>query len=354
MSGPGATRLGALLAGQAAAPGAIVPLLGSGDEQTRRLAVTGMPRLPAGAEREALVGQALADRSAMVRVEALRAAARIYGQATCPALETLAADSELVVRLEAIDLLIGCSRDSTVARLLAQAARPGATPVLAHRGARAGEPRAGRSRAGPRAAGRSSHGVGVAVADVSRPRRGAGAGHPHAAPLRRRLRGERAGGGDPGADHAGRACLRQRLPGRARVDRLPADPRRRRGAGGEPRPGGGGGRAALQPRPGYAGATGDFARRAPRLAHPGARAGSAAEHAEDSPLPPGLRSGRGGIGRGDAQRMDRPALSRRAARLPDPPGSRLAEVEALRGKRFHFTLATGASSRWSSTPTRRR
>jgi cyclophilin family peptidyl-prolyl cis-trans isomerase/HEAT repeat protein len=119
------SALGALLVGQAAIPGTIVPLLDSPDEQTRRAAVIGMARLPAGAERERLISRSLLDPSAMVRVEALRTAVRLYGAGTCPALDALTMDSVLVVRLAAIDLLIGCSSDSTAAHLLAQAARPG-------------------------------------------------------------------------------------------------------------------------------------------------------------------------------------------------------------------------------------
>ncbi len=116
--------LGALLLGQLAGPAVIVPLLHSPDEQTRRLAVSGMTRLSSGAERDRLLEGALVDRSPMVRVEALRVEVRLNGAAACPALRGAAVDSVLVVMLTALDLLTACSGDTASVRLLTEAVVP--------------------------------------------------------------------------------------------------------------------------------------------------------------------------------------------------------------------------------------
>jgi len=112
--------LGALLAAQAADSGTVRRMLASSDPQSRRLAVTGLAAIPSGAERDRLLDAALGDSAAMVRVEALRAAARLWGAAACSRLVTMTTDREAPVSLTAIDLLAECPGDSAaVGRLVA-------------------------------------------------------------------------------------------------------------------------------------------------------------------------------------------------------------------------------------------
>jgi cyclophilin family peptidyl-prolyl cis-trans isomerase len=116
--------LGALLAAQAADSGAIGRMLASRDPQSRRLAATGFAAIPAGAERERLLDGAIADTVPMVRIEALRAAARLMGAAACASLGAAADDHALAVALTAIDLLAGCGADSAAVGRLAAAVSP--------------------------------------------------------------------------------------------------------------------------------------------------------------------------------------------------------------------------------------
>lgn len=110
--------LGALLAAQAADPGPVSLMLSSTDQQSRRLAVTGLPRFPAGSERDRRRDSALTDASAMVRLEALRATARMDTSAAgCARLLAAVSDAALEVSLVAIDLLDRC-RDSAATALV--------------------------------------------------------------------------------------------------------------------------------------------------------------------------------------------------------------------------------------------
>ena len=111
--------LGALLAAQAADSGTIRLMLASSDPQTRRLAATGFAEIPAGAERNRLFEAALGDSTAMVRIEALRAIARLRGAPACSRLAAATADPASAVMLVAIDLLAGCAGDSAAVGLLA-------------------------------------------------------------------------------------------------------------------------------------------------------------------------------------------------------------------------------------------
>ena len=116
--------LGALLAAQMADSGTIRHMLTSSDPQSRRLAATGLAGIPAGAERDRLLGAALSESAAMVRIEALRAAARLQGTAACSHLGAAAADRVSSVSLMAIDLLAGCAGDSAAVGILTGAVSP--------------------------------------------------------------------------------------------------------------------------------------------------------------------------------------------------------------------------------------
>lgn len=113
--------LAALLAAQQADSATLRAALASGDEQLRRLSVTGLPRLSPGERGTALTGAA-GDPSPMVRLEALRALARADGGSACPRLTTGAADPVPAVALVALDLLGGCPGEAAASRVLLEAA----------------------------------------------------------------------------------------------------------------------------------------------------------------------------------------------------------------------------------------
>ena len=100
--------LGALLTAERADSRPISLLLASDDAQSRRLALTGLPRFPAGIERDRLRDAALGDASPLVRIEALRAIVRTDSAAGCTWLSASLTDSVLAVALTAIDLLARC------------------------------------------------------------------------------------------------------------------------------------------------------------------------------------------------------------------------------------------------------
>jgi cyclophilin family peptidyl-prolyl cis-trans isomerase len=116
--------LGALLVAQGSDAGVIGVMLASSDPESRRLAATGLAAIPAGAERDRRMDAALRDSAAAVRIEALRAAARLLGAAACPRLGAATLDRAEPVSLVAIDLLGGCAGDSSAVRLLAAAVAP--------------------------------------------------------------------------------------------------------------------------------------------------------------------------------------------------------------------------------------
>lgn len=115
--------LGALLTAQAADSATVMAALAATDEQLRRLAVTGLPRLSAAARVIALP-LVLADPAPMVRLEALRALARSEGSGGCGRLASAVEDSILTVSLVALDLLGQCPGDSTAVRVLTTIATP--------------------------------------------------------------------------------------------------------------------------------------------------------------------------------------------------------------------------------------
>ncbi len=116
--------LGALLVAQAADSSTLGRMFAARDPQSRRLAVTGFGQIPAGAGRDRLLAASLADPAPMVRIEALRAAARLQGVAACPQLLAAAGEGIPAVALPAIDLLSGCAGDASVEEWLARAASP--------------------------------------------------------------------------------------------------------------------------------------------------------------------------------------------------------------------------------------
>ena len=109
--------LGALLTAERADSRPISLLLASEDAQSRRLALTGLLRFPAGVERDRLRDAALGDGSPLVRIEALRAIVRTDSAAGCTGLSAGLTDSVLAVALTAIDLLARCD-PATAAPLL--------------------------------------------------------------------------------------------------------------------------------------------------------------------------------------------------------------------------------------------
>ena len=114
--------LAALLAAQAADSVTLERAAGADDALLRRLALSGAARLPAGAARERLVREGLADAASMVRVEALGVLARSAGGSACAPLARATRDSVTSVALIALDLLgTACSGDSSAATLLADA-----------------------------------------------------------------------------------------------------------------------------------------------------------------------------------------------------------------------------------------
>lgn len=113
--------LGALLAAQVADSAAIASGFGSTDAESRRLAVTGMARLPGGALRSGLLARALQDPSPYVRLDALRAVARADGPPACDKLVTGAADPAPIVALTALDLMGTCSGNAAAGDLLSAA-----------------------------------------------------------------------------------------------------------------------------------------------------------------------------------------------------------------------------------------
>ena len=117
--------LGALLVAQAADAGTVSLMLASSDPESRRLAVTGLAVFPAGAERDRLLGAAISDGAPRVRVEALRAAARLEGAAACPRLMEARNDRSPTVELMVIDLLADCPGDAAASEWYAS--NPAAT-----------------------------------------------------------------------------------------------------------------------------------------------------------------------------------------------------------------------------------
>jgi cyclophilin family peptidyl-prolyl cis-trans isomerase/HEAT repeat protein len=115
--------LGALLTAQAADSATVMAALASPDEQLRRLAVTGLPRLSVAA-RAAGLPRAMTDPAAMVRLEALRTWAKNEGPVGCGRLATAVADPNLSVALMALDLLGECPGDSASVRVLTSAMTP--------------------------------------------------------------------------------------------------------------------------------------------------------------------------------------------------------------------------------------
>jgi cyclophilin family peptidyl-prolyl cis-trans isomerase/HEAT repeat protein len=117
--------LGALLVAERADSRPLSLLLASEDAQSRRLAVTGLPRFPAGVERDRLRDASVGDPSPMVRIEAFRAIARMDSMSGCNRLAAAAVtDSSIDVALIAIDLLARCDSSAVPPLLMAMAPRP--------------------------------------------------------------------------------------------------------------------------------------------------------------------------------------------------------------------------------------
>lgn len=118
--------LGALLVAERADSRPISLLLASEDAQSRRLALTGLLRFPAGVERDRLRDASIGDPAPMVRIEALRATARMDSTSGCDRLAAAAVtDPALDVALIAIDLLARCDSSAVAPLLVAMAPRPG-------------------------------------------------------------------------------------------------------------------------------------------------------------------------------------------------------------------------------------
>ena len=159
---PAARRsgLGALLAAQAADPASLGAAMHSDDPLLRRLALTGVARLPAGSERENLLQSGLADTTAVVRYEALRVWSRLTGVAACPRLRDAARAPVSTTTLLALDLLgASCAADSLAPGVLLAALED--TAAGWHRRAHAllslarlGHPRAAPALASSRSASR--------------------------------------------------------------------------------------------------------------------------------------------------------------------------------------------------------
>jgi cyclophilin family peptidyl-prolyl cis-trans isomerase/HEAT repeat protein len=116
--GPGRHALGALLVAQAADESTLAIASHTRDPELRRLALTGVRRLPGDWRHSPLLSRGLADPDAAVRLEAVRALGRVTGASGCARLARATMDPAPHVALVAIDLLGACSGDSAaVARL---------------------------------------------------------------------------------------------------------------------------------------------------------------------------------------------------------------------------------------------
>lgn len=100
--------LGALLAAEQADASRIALLFRSGDPESRRLAVTGLPRISLEEVRSRLLDSALADASPLVRTEALRVAAGVDSAGACVRFVAGFSDRVTNVVLMALDQLAAC------------------------------------------------------------------------------------------------------------------------------------------------------------------------------------------------------------------------------------------------------
>ncbi len=122
-AGPGSRRhaLGALVISQAADDTTLGIVSRAADPELRRLALTGVRRLPGSWQAHPALARGLRDLDAAVRLEALRALARAAGTNGCSRLARATTDPSPSVALVAIDLLGACGGD-TVAVMSLQSA----------------------------------------------------------------------------------------------------------------------------------------------------------------------------------------------------------------------------------------
>jgi len=110
--------LGGLLLARRTDDAVLAAALDAADPQLRRLALTGLSANTPS--RDARLDRALGDSALLVRIEALRVAARVRGAAACPTLRRAAADPVPVIALLGVDLLGStCRGDSAAGRVVA-------------------------------------------------------------------------------------------------------------------------------------------------------------------------------------------------------------------------------------------
>jgi len=119
-TGPGSRRhaLGALVIAQAADDSTLAIASRAADPELRRLALTGIRRLPGNWRSSPVLAGGLRDPDPAVRLEALRALERVAGASGCSRLTRAATDPAPHVALVAIDLLAGCGGDSAAVQSL--------------------------------------------------------------------------------------------------------------------------------------------------------------------------------------------------------------------------------------------
>jgi cyclophilin family peptidyl-prolyl cis-trans isomerase/HEAT repeat protein len=119
-AGPGSRRhaLGALVISQAADDTTLGIASRAADPELRRLALTGVRRLPGSWQAHPTLARGLRDLDAAVRLEALRALAGAAGTNGCSRLARATTDPSPSVALVAIDLLAACGDDSSSVRSL--------------------------------------------------------------------------------------------------------------------------------------------------------------------------------------------------------------------------------------------
>lgn len=128
---PGSRRhaLGALVVVQAVDDTTMGIASRAADPELRRLAVTGVRRLPGTWRSSPALARGMVDPDAGVRLEAVRALGRVAGRSGCPRLVEATSDRSLTVVLVAIDLLSECGSDSVaVTRLQRFLQHPAPSP----------------------------------------------------------------------------------------------------------------------------------------------------------------------------------------------------------------------------------